>query len=1330
MRMLRPTRALPVLAALALLGAAGAAGAPVNAYTGSSDPTVVKPATSRVYAIRLKNDELSPERAQRARIGIPAGFSVSSASATTSAAGGCTASAWIADGILISNGAVNLKKPTGNTTELCPGGTLTVSITASAPEEGVWTWETELLRASSPFALQGPQPTVRVDGTPPVALLDSAPSNPSNDPTPAFGFSASEPGVSFECKLDAAAFAPCTSPKSYSTLGDGAHAFSLRATDEVGNVSPTVLHTWTIGTVAPLTRLDAAPPSHSASRSASFAFSSEAAGSTFECKLDQAEFAPCTSPTEYTELADGVHNFQVQATDASGSGSPIGHTWTVDTRPPIATIQTKPALLGRSTTASFTFSADESAVTFRCKLDSAALAACVSPKTYSSLADGGHTFSVQAADRAGNVGPAATHVWTVDTAPPETSITANPPPASASTSASFAFTASEAGSSFECQLDTAAYAPCASPQGYAGLAQGPHTFSVRAIDGAGNVDETPSSAAWVVDTLAPDTTIAIKPPVLSNSAAASFTFSSDEPGTTFECKLDVGVFDSCSASQAYTSLADGQHVLAVRARDTAGNVDASPASHTWTVDTVAPETTITSAPPDPTGSGLALFTFSSSEPGSTFECKVDTGAFTACTSPSSQSLADGTHTFQVRARDAAGNADPTPAARTWRIDTVEPDTSITAKPRDPINSPDAVFEFSSSDAGVEFECSLDSGPFATCPSPKVYAGLAQGRHTFRVRARDGSGNVDLTPATYEWTVDVTSPNTSIVSAPPDPTNSRDASISIGATEPGVTLECKLDTGPFAGCSSPKVYSNLGEGPHTVQARATDAAGNVDPSPAAYSWTIDVTSPTTTIDAGPDGPTNSPNATFTFSSGDPTALFECRHDGSAFAPCMSPTTLAGLADGPHTFGVRARDAAGNADATPATAAWTVDTVPPAVAISAPIDGSATNDATPEISGTATGGAGDSAVVTIRVHAGGSVAGTLLQTFAVVRSAGTWAGAAARLPDGFYTVRAEQVDAAGNTGYSAAITFTLDSRGPGTAIIERPPDPSGTPTATFAFSSTEPQVSFRCGLDGGEFVVCRSPLTYTGLPAGRHSFSVNATDGAGNLGGNATYSWTVEAQTPPPSPAAPPPDLTPPNEVASVRVKAANASVTLSWALPTEADFDRVSISRIAPGKNASAVAVYEGGARSLTDRGLKNGLRYRYRIRTRDKAGNTSAGVEVRATPQGPLVAPVNGATVTSPPLLRWRPMRGATYYNVQLWLLRTSGRAKATRPVKVFSSWPSVARLRLKSRWTFDGKSHRLEPGSYRWFVFPGFGKRASARYGAFLGESTFTVVARRATRR
>jgi hypothetical protein len=189
------------------------------------------------------------------------------------------------------------------------------------------------------------------------------------------------------------------------------------------------------------------------------------------------------------------------------------------------------------------------------------------------------------------------------------------------------------------------------------------------------------------------------------------------------------------------------------------------------------------------------------------------------------------------------------------------------------------------------------------------------------------------------------------------------------------------------------------------------------------------------------------------------------------------------------------------------------------------------------------------------------------------------------------------------------------------------------------------------------------------------------------------------------------------------------VTLTWVPPGDPDFERVSITRITPGKTVRRSTIYEGGARSITDRGLVNGVRYRYRLTTRDKAGNTSAGIEVAATPEA-LLAPLDGAKVASPPVLRWQPIRRATYYNVQLWRVETSGQAQAARLVKILSAWPSAPSLKLKSRWTFAGKSYRFRPGRYRWYVFPGWGKRAVARYGAFLGENTFTVVAPKKPRR
>jgi hypothetical protein len=222
--------------------------------------------------------------------------------------------------------------------------------------------------------------------------------------------------------------------------------------------------------------------------------------------------------------------------DSTGGG-------TADTTAPETTI-TSPPPASTSTSASFTFTSSEANSTFQCSLDGAARAACTSPRSYTALAAGSHTFSVWATDPAGNTdGTAAAQTWSIgagggDTTAPETTIT-SPPPASTSTSASFTFTSSEANSTFQCSLDGAARAACTSPRSYTSLAAGSHTFSVWATDPAGNTDGTAATQSWSVSTGGGTT-----PQTVTLTATADSYVTSASPATNFGTSTLLGVDNS------------------------------------------------------------------------------------------------------------------------------------------------------------------------------------------------------------------------------------------------------------------------------------------------------------------------------------------------------------------------------------------------------------------------------------------------------------------------------------------------------------------------------------------------------------------------------------------------------------------------------------------------------------------------------------------------------------------------------------------------------------------------------------------------------------------
>jgi len=98
--------------------------------------------------------------------------------------------------------------------------------------------------------------------------------------------------------------------------------------------------------------------------------------------------------------------------------------------------------------------------------------------------------------------------------------------------------------------------------------------------------------AFKVDATAPETVFTGGPSGVTRSPNATFNLGAAEAGATFECSLDAGAWQSCSSPVSYGSLADGAHSFAVRSTDVAGNVDATPATRTWTVDASVPGVTL------------------------------------------------------------------------------------------------------------------------------------------------------------------------------------------------------------------------------------------------------------------------------------------------------------------------------------------------------------------------------------------------------------------------------------------------------------------------------------------------------------------------------------------------------------------------------------------------------------------------------------------------------------------------------------------------------------------------------------------------------------------
>ncbi|MBB6610721.1 gliding motility-associated C-terminal domain-containing protein [Pontibacter sp. Tf4] len=293
-------------------------------------------------------------------------------------------------------------------------------------------------------------------------------------------------------------------------------------------------------------------------------------------------------------------------------------------------------------------------------------------------------------------------------------------------------------------------------------------------------------------------------------------------------------------------------------------------------------------------------------------------------------------------------------------DTHAPETQITANPPAITNSRTATFSFTSNEAGVTYQASIDDGAFATVSNPVTLQNLTDGKHTIRVRATDGSGNTDQSPAAYTWTIDATPPPAPAIVAVSEDlgpvandritsdnklllkgTAEPEADITISRTGTGVIGTSKAGTDGKWEFSYEQTA--LPEGTHTFTATAADALDNKSGAGENFTVTIDRTSPTATLATTATSPVNKAfQVQISFSE----AIYSLQASGfivtngtisnlqsqneRTYTATLTPTT-----DGAVTLQLqagKATDLAGNTNTASNTLQLTADITRPTIAIS--------------------------------------------------------------------------------------------------------------------------------------------------------------------------------------------------------------------------------------------------------------------------------------------------------------------------------------------------------------------------------------------------------------
>ncbi len=771
---------------------------------------------------------------------------------------------------------------------------------------------------------------------------------------------------------------------------------------------------------------------------------------------------------------DGTHSLTASETDAAGntgaSSDPVDYT--LDTTPPIVTITGTPGLTKEASQIVSGTAEAGGTVTVWDGATSVGSAIVGGNGTWSTsvtlTGDGSHSVTASETDAAGNTGSSNGLGYTLDTTPPALTVTSTGGPVNQA-----AVTLNGTGEvgrtvvvlDGATPLGTAVVGTDSTWSAQVTLAgEWPHTLTVSETDAAGNASA--SSVSYTLDVTPPAAPVITSMGGLTNDPNQTVSGTGEAGGTVvvWDGAASVGSatvgLDGTWSSNVTLTTGDGTHGVTAQETDAAGNTGASSAAVDYTLDTTPPVVTITGAggltnDPSQTVSGTA-------EAGGTVvvwdgAASVGSAAvgLDGTWSTSVTLTGDGAHSLTAGDTDAAGNTGSSGAVA-YTLDTTPPVLTITPFAQT-LNAGGAAVGFTisgttdaedgqvvsvrildgdSNPVGSPYQATVTGGAWSLAVPGSDH--LADGGYTVTADVMDQASNPAMA-ASQPLTVDETAPMVAI-----DPINggatlnAGDAAAGLilsGTTagvEDGQTVTISVSDGtdpPLAYFATvagstwsvpvpANIATALADGSYTITASVSDRAGN-PALPASRMATVDETAPRVTI-VGTGGPTN--QASQTLSGTGEAGAMVILWDGAASVGSATVgsdgtwstgVTLAG--EGSHSLTAQETDAAGNTGSSGTSVDYTLDTAPATVAITSL--GRLTNQATQTVSGTVDP---TEAGRTVTVWEGSTALGV-----ATAAADGSWSAAIALAGDGSHSLIATETDAAGNTGISNAVTFTLDT-----------------------------------------------------------------------------------------------------------------------------------------------------------------------------------------------------------------------------------------------------------------------------------------------------------------